>query len=103
MENENIKTFELANGENIELSLTFAKLYRLRACSPQEYEKYNKVIMDGAKDTFDFLRIIYTAYLCHNIESIDECMSFDDFIKIAPFDINNVITVAMSITTSKKN
>ena len=99
----NTQTIELVNGETVGLTLTFARLYRLRACNPQIYEKYNRIMMDGAKDTFDFLRIIYTAYICSNLEKIDDCMSFEDFIELAPFDMNKLMTLSKSIISSKKN
>ena len=99
---ENTQTFHLANGETVGLKLSFARLYRLRAALPQLYEKYNKVMMDGAKDTFDFLMIIYTAYVCEKIEKIDECMSFEEFIELVPLDMNSLPSTAMNMLAAKK-
>lgn len=99
---ENTQTFPLANGEKIELKLSFARLYRLRASAPQLYEKYNKVMMDGTHDTFDFLRIMYTAYVCENIEKIDECMSFEEFIELVPLNMNSLMNISTKLLTAKK-
>lgn len=99
---ENTETFELANGEKVELKLSFARLYKLRAKNQKLYEQYNDVVMNGAKDTFDFLRIIYTAYVCEKIENIEACMSFEEFINAAPFDMNTLPSNAMKLLASKK-
>ncbi len=98
----NTQTLELANGEKVELTLTFAKLYQLRNRKPQEYEKFNDVVMNGTKDMFDFMRVNYTAYLCSNVDNLDACMSFEDFVNESTYDINMQADIAQGFLSSKK-
>lgn len=99
----NTQSLELANGEKVELTLTFAKLYQLRTLKPEEYEKFNNVVMNGTKDMFDFLRVNYTAYLCSHVDDLDACMSFEDFMNKSTYDINMQAAIAQSFLSSKKN
>lgn len=98
----NTQSLELANGEKVELTLTFAKLYQLRTLKPEEYEKFNNVVMNGTKDMFVFLRVNYTAYLCSHVDDLDACMSFEDFMDKSTYDINMQAAIAQGFLSSKK-
>ena len=75
---------ELNDGTKIQMSLTFRRLFKLRQRKPEAYEKYNKIAMDGMKDELDFIVYLYTAYLCANIDTPDECMEYDEFLDKIP-------------------
>ena len=63
---------KLENGKEVELALNFASLYKIRGLKKDVYDRYNKVIMKGTEDTFDTVTILYTAYLCANVDNLDE-------------------------------
>lgn len=96
------KEFELNDGEIIKLVINFGLLYQLRAKKKEVYEKYSNTILMGSKDLFDFIQILYVAYLCANITEIDSCMSFDIFIEKMPSDVTMIITTAQELTQPKK-
>ena len=52
----------LENGEKINLTLNFGRLLQLKKENKPIYEKYNKVLANGAKDVIeDTIIVIYTA------------------------------------------
>lgn len=67
----------LNNGKEVELSLNFAMLYKLRAEHKDIYDKYMK-IKNNLKnaDDLDAAYILYTAYCCVNPDSHIEFMDF---------------------------
>lgn len=96
------KEFELNDGEKIKLVINFGLLYQLRTKRKEVYETYSKTILMGSKDIFDFIHIVYVAYLCANITDIDSCMSFEAFVEKIPSDITEVVSVAQELTQPKK-
>lgn len=102
----NLKTtnmeFELNDGEKINLVINFSLLYQLRSKNKSIYDKYSKTILVGSEDLFDFIQIIYVAYLCANIDSLENCMSFDTFIEKMPNDVRKIAEVAGELTQPKK-
>ena len=76
--------FDLIDGTQIDMTLTYGKLLKARAKYPEEYETFNKIDMNGAKDVFDFVDVVYMGYLCANMES-EHIMSKDEFMdRITP-------------------
>ena len=43
----------MVDGSEMEFSLTYKRLYRLRQTKPDVYEAYNRIAMDGMRDEFD--------------------------------------------------
>lgn len=70
------------DGTEVELTLTYGRLLKLREKNKALYERYNKLAMDGINDELDYVTMLYTGYLCANIES--ECMSEGEFIEKMP-------------------
>ena len=93
---------ELLNGEKIDLKISFGLLYQLRVKRKELYERYSKTILLGTKDLFEFIEIIYVAYLCANINNIDNCMQFNEFIELVPNDTTKLLTLANELTQPKK-
>lgn len=104
MENSNIKnTFyeiKLLNGEKVNLSLTFARLYMLRAKDKALYEKYNRMITKESRDEIDSIFIIYVAYVCTRLD--EEHMSFNEFLEVAPFDRAVIGDAILTLLTPSK-
>lgn len=84
----------LENGEKIELSLTFLDAYRLRERYPDLYKEYNLIVMNGVNDEIDYMRIIYTAYVCRNL---DKFMDFEEFLGVFPPNRMLVVQLAGSL------
>ena len=89
----------LQNGEKFEASLTYRKLYVLQCKRPKDYAEYNKVSMNGTQTELDYLRLLYTAYLC-NTEQPE--LSFDDFLDNLEFDRNNLKIAGQMLSAPKK-
>lgn len=81
--------FELEDGRKIQLTLNFTRLLQLKNKRKNIYEKYTNAL-SGKGDVFEnSLITLYTAYLCANIESLDDdgkLMTYTSFIKAIPQD-----------------
>ncbi|MBS7131380.1 MAG: hypothetical protein KH116_10605 [Clostridium sp.] len=81
------KELTLENGEVIKLTLNFARLLQLKNKRKKDYEEYNNIYIKEDKDaTFSAITILYTAYLCANIEHLDDntLMSKEEFMENIP-------------------
>ena len=77
---------ELQDGTKIQLTLNFSRLLQLRSKRKKVYEQYTHALA-GKGDVFEnSLVTIYTAYLCANLEKLDnnEVMSYETFIDAIP-------------------
>lgn len=89
----------LLNGEKFEASLTYRKLYVLQCKRPKDYAEYNKVCMNGTQTELDYLRLLYTAYLCNSEQS---ALSFDEFLDNLEFDRKNLQIAGRMLSAPKK-
>jgi hypothetical protein len=94
------ETLELNNGESIKLTLNFARLLKIKNDNKEKYEKYNNVILNGTKDIFDMIDVIYIAYLCANIDK--NVKSYDEFIELVPPSTTLLAEKVNVLTNSKK-
>ena len=99
--NNTVTVYETPSGQEVSLTLNFLLLYRMKAKYPTTYAKYNEIIMKGMKDVFDGITILYTAYLCANIDK-DGLMSYEDFIGLMDDDVNSVMKQAGALMGRKK-
>lgn len=61
--------FEFYDGSTAKMTLAFYKLYQLRAKNENQYKKYNAAMNKGKNiDDLDTMTILYTAYVCANME-----------------------------------
>lgn len=98
-------TLEGNGGEEINLTLAYRYLYQLRSKHKQQYDEYNAIVTKGAKDEFDNITILYTAYLCHLIAengNTDGCKSFDEFLDVLPYDRLEIAKAVGMLITPKK-
>ena len=93
---------ELENGKEVELALNFASLYKIRGLKKDVYDRYNKVIMKGTEDTFDTVTVLYTAYLCANVDNLDECMGEMEFMENLHTIHQNLLENVMNSFQQKK-
>ena len=100
----NYLPFKLANGEVIRLSLSWGRLKLLKVKKPEVFESYNAIFMEGPKDIFDFVTIIYAAYVCYNIDSegLEDLPSQSKFIDMIPENQGEVILVAKELIEPSK-
>lgn len=101
----NFYSIEAEDGQKIDLTLNYARLYKLKATDSEAYAAYNQVMTKGAKDEFDNIRILYTGYLCAYLAEnakTEGAMDFEEFMSILPPDRDIVMgAVAMLIAPKK--
>lgn len=93
---------KLENGEKIELTLNFARLLQLKNKNKAIYEKYNKILCNGAKDAIeDTITVIYVAYLCANVDK-EELLGFNEFAGLIPQNFGEINNVCQELISPKK-
>ena len=105
METKNLNTvynFELADGETVQMTLRYYNLYQLKSKNKQAYLKYNKIMIKGPEEELENVTILYTAYLCANLDNIDMCMTEMEFLQRMPEDREYIGGILMSLINSKK-
>lgn len=93
--------FTLADGTEIKLTMNFARLLSLKSKNKPRYDRFNRIMMDGPKDLFDNVELLYTAYLCA-LEDGDTAMSYEAFLENIPDGINAVNTAVNELINPKK-
>lgn len=96
---------ELEDGSTIELTLTYRALLQLKVNRAADYREYNRIMTKGVSDEFDNLRVIYVAYLCKMMldnGNVDQAMTFDQFLDVAPLDRVYVATLISQLINPKK-
>ena len=94
--------FELDDGTVVQMTLKYFALYQLRAKNKAAYDKYNRIMMKGPQEELENITILYTAYLCANLDSIETCMSETEFMQRVPDDREYLGTVLTALINSKK-
>ncbi len=93
----------LKNGETVHVTLSYYRLYQLKNKKPEAYNKYFEITEKDITDDFDVISIIYTAYLCANIDDLDDMPDEEEFIKLVRFDRRDLLRVFREISVEKKN
>ena len=87
MLNKNLNTtieYEMIDGTKVSLTLTFYALYQLKNKKKNIYFRYNEIMKKMSKGSYDELEmvaILYTAYLCANLEE-ENVLSEEEFIML---------------------
>ena len=105
MDTKNLNTvynFELADGTTVQMTLRYFNLYQLKSKNKQAYAKYNKIMIKGPEEELENVTILYTAYLCANLDKIDECMTEMEFLQRMPEDREYIGEILQSLINSKK-
>lgn len=97
---------EMSDGTKLKLTITWGLLIKLRALNKQLYSQFSHVVMAGAADdVLKMLDIVYCGYLCQYIEdngTLGDSLTQDEFIAVAPADVNAVTMAAMSLISPKE-
>ena len=96
---------ETLDGGKMKLTLAYRLLYQLRSKHRAEYEDYNRVVTKGAKDEFDNITVLYTAYLCQMIDDngdTEGAMSFDEVLDLMPGDRLEIARAVGMLIAPKK-
>ena len=100
--------FEFEDGTSCEMTLTFYVLYLLRAKNKALYAQYNKTMSVMAEEKYEYdeldsLIILYTAYVCANINEPEETiMSKEEFFIKCGSDRVAVSNAVVALTNPKK-
>ncbi len=95
--------FKLADETTVKMTLRYYSLYLLKGKNKQAYEKYNKIMSKGPQEEIENVTVLYTAYLCANLEHIEECMSEMEFLMNMPDNREYVNNILSSLIYPKKN
>lgn len=97
---------EMSDGTKLKLTISWGLLIRLRALNKQLYSKFSGVVMAGAADdVLKMLDIVYCGYICQYIEdnnTLADALTQDEFIAVAPADVEAVTMAAMELISPKK-
>lgn len=97
---------EMSDGTKLKLTISWGLLIKLRALNKQLYSKFSGVVMAGAADdVLKMLDIVYCGYICQYIEdnnTLSDALTQDEFIAVAPADVEAVTMAAMELISPKK-
>lgn len=96
--------FELKNGKKVNMTLQFYRLYQLKNSKQRksDYDRYNEINVKGAKEELDLVDMLYVAYLCANVENLDDCMDKREFLMNFPDNRKYVTDIYDSLAYPKK-
>lgn len=99
--------FVFEDGTTVEMTLAFYWLYQLRSKKKGAYERYCATMNRmGEKnyvyDELDTITILYAAYLCANLNDIDNTMTEEEFMMKCGQDRDAVGTAFTALTSAKK-
>ncbi len=100
--------YEFQDGTSAEMTLAFYALYLLRGKNRSVYERYNAAMnrmgdqKKGGYDELDTITILYTAYLCANMDDLEHAMSEEEFLMKCGNDRVAVGKAMNALTTAKK-
>lgn len=95
-----ITEFEMADGSKVNMTLNYWALYQLKPKKTKTYDDYNKIMSRGVKEELDMTVILYTAYLCANLDR--ECMSYEEFLQNCPTNRAVIRATIGALTAPKK-
>ena len=99
--NTNIE-FKFQDGDKVNMTLTFYKMYQLRATNKKLYDKYCKLTGNMREyDEIDIICILYIAYLCALEEGVTP-LTEEEFIIKCGSDRNAIMSAYKELTQPKK-
>lgn len=97
-----VQTLELNNGEVVELTLTFARLLKVKNHSKKLYEEFMGSLKNKDFDIiFDSAKVLYVAYLC-GLDDMNNALSENDFLEELPMDFTVINTLVAELINPKK-
>ena len=96
---------ELMDGREVELTLNFARLLKVKNHNKKLYEEFMNALKNQDFDIiFDSMKVLYVAYLCANSSKLgtDEVLNEDDFLELMPMDLAEINTLVSELIQTKK-
>ena len=98
-----VKRIELNNGEEVELTLTFARLLKVKNHNKGLYEEFMRALKNNDFDPIlDSAKVLYVAYLCALDNDMANGMSEYDFLDEIPMDMELVNKIVAELINPKK-
>lgn len=95
--------FTFADDTTCEMTLAFILLKKLSSKNRQLYDRCQKIMANGGKDEFDTLTVLYTAYVCANMDNGETLMTEDEFIEKCGSDRKALMDALTELTQPKKS
>lgn len=96
---------EMEDGQVLDLTLTYIALLNLKRKYEEQYGEYNRIMTKGAKDEFDTMTVLYTAYLCGLVMKegdADDAMGYEEFLSIMSPDREYTMGIFKKLVNPKK-
>lgn len=93
--------FEFCDGTTTELTLTFYKLYQLKAKNKALYDKYMKIMSKKETEELEMIELLYIAYICSHLED-EALMTEEEFMIKCGSDRKAVVNAVRGLTQPKK-
>ena len=98
-----IKKLQLNSGEEVELTLTFARLLKVKNHNKKLYEDFMGALKNKDFDIiFDSAKVLYVAYLCGLNDNMKDALSEEEFLEELPMDFTLINTIVAELIKTKK-
>ena len=98
-----IKKLELNSCEEVELTLTFARLLKVKNHNKKLYEDFMGALKNKDFDIiFDSAKVLYVAYLCGLNDNMKDALSEEEFLEELPMDFALINTIVAELINPKK-
>ena len=97
-----VQKLELNSGEVVELTLTFAKLLKVKNHNKKLYESFMNALKNKDFDPLlDSAKVVYVAYLC-GLNDLKDALSENDFLEELPMDLTVINQIVAELINPKK-
>lgn len=93
---------KMNDGSVLNMTLNFKRLYLLKDKNKKAYNEYIQSTNKQNINEMEIAKILYTAYLCANLEEYDSCMSLEDFLEKLPEDRDVIMEIWLRLYSKKK-
>ena len=93
--------FKFEDGDSVKMTLSFYAIYQLKGKNKALYDRYNKIMANGTKEELDMITILYTAYVCANMDA-ENLLSEEEFMMKCGCDRTAVRIASHNLTSAKK-
>lgn len=95
--------FEFCDGTTAKMTLQFYALYQLKTKDKKLYEKYSAIMAKPRiTDELEMITIMYTAYVCANLDNYEDIMSEVEFMILCGSDRSAINRAYRELTQPKK-
>ena len=97
-----VQKLELNSGEVVELTLTFAKLLKVKNHNKKLYESFMNALKNKDFDPLlDSAKVVYVAYLC-GLNDLENALSVEEFLEELPMDLTVINQIVAELINPKK-